>query len=802
MASSADAALDHLIQQEGRIPPARLQQAREAASLDGIPLEDALSERGDLSPSERRGLLRKREALGRACVICHAITFLLPGQSATRATCEVCGGRLKAGSTRRLARNDLDRRRLRAAAEAGQRPDPAEARRSQRLTRRRSSESGPQRTPRHRPASDSGRARPAAPRRAGVEAGPRVSQRLTRPLNQGARPPAPGAPRASQRLTRPVAKAPPRSGPNARSSAPRRGPGPSAPRPPAPAGPGASPRPSLRRPPAPARQRVGPGPDAQGPGAQGPGAQRSGGQDPGVQGPGAQRPGAQGPGARRPAGPGPTLQPASVRRPTVQRPSAQAAGSNLRQAQRGPEVMPPRAGAPLPVDVARTVKEAFDASKQELLARVRREAHEEVQRTLQRLGDDVESRLARVPEQVAAALERGPAAEALAARLEEARQRPEPQPLDLDPELVAAALSAAAPRELEGVALGLLGSEALRAPLAALDERIEAQQRALEEAAAAPAPAAEAPSVDAGQLSELGERLAALSREQRAVAETLRAEAEAHARDAAREALSRIHSRGVAGLVEEALAKVLREREELSERLSSSTRRLDALERRLEASSLRSVPAARRWLALQRALRPAALLSIVLLAPVLVAMAFAPAVHEARVNLGVSEGEFRGPHDHLLALAGNPAILNQVADQSGVQGERGPGEWLLGVEPEPAARLGARIASVRGSQSDYLIVHARGVSRSQARAAAEALAQQVIRRAAQSEANLGVLGQTETRRLQSLLWLLPGSLVALATLSLLLCWARELRRRGFTDGREASALLDLPLLLTLEGQRR
>ena len=310
------------------------------------------------------------------------------------------------------------------------------------------------------------------------------------------------------------------------------------------------------------------------------------------------------------------------------------------------------------------------------------------------------------------------------------------------------------------------------------------------------------PAAGADQLAEISERVAALSREQRAVAETLRAEAEAHARDAAREALSRLHPRGVAGLVEEAVARSEQEREELARRLSTSTRRLDAIERRLEANAAQSIPSARRWLALQRALRPALVLAILLTIPVLVFMAFAPAVHEARVNLGVIEGEFRGPHDHLLALAGDPAVLSQVADASDMNGERGLWELLLGVEEEPAARLGARIASVRGSQADYLIVHARGVSRQQALAAGEALAKQVIARAAQDEDALSVLGHSEARRLRSLLWALPGAVVALGLLSLLICWARELRRRGFTDGPEASALLDLPVLLTLEAEQR
>ena len=60
MASSADAALQHLIQQEGRIPAARVQQARGAAAAAGISLDEALSQRGDVSSSELRGLLRKR----------------------------------------------------------------------------------------------------------------------------------------------------------------------------------------------------------------------------------------------------------------------------------------------------------------------------------------------------------------------------------------------------------------------------------------------------------------------------------------------------------------------------------------------------------------------------------------------------------------------------------------------------------------------------------------------------------------------------------------------------------------------
>ena len=773
LATSADEVLAHLLREEGTVAAERLQALLDQADLSERPLDELLVEEGALTRPQRDRYVRTRSVLGRGCGACGEQTYLLPGQGARRHACEHCGGRLRAGTSRRIG----------APVEAPPGWDE-EGRRSRRLEARASR--------RHEPPPPLTGSPTSAPPVGSDELAPRTSRLAAGPSIEAPREAAgrtPVPPRPTLRRAAEALAPPPRLTQRAPAGAGEQGP-----------------RATQRRA-APSGARATNG----GLPLEVARVVRAAFDETREELIERVRREARGEAARE------------LERAGALTLAARLAVLEGAQVERS--APPAELVGRLEAQLAARVAEQVEARLVGLQGRLDQRLAERDAAIDERAGRQASGAL------LAAASGKGAAGRALLGAIEkELRQQASTL---LDEEALEARLQEAVAEgvrrwaEAEGPgwlaeqpALQSLGEqepgEGLRANLEALEAsargdaaQVEALARlaqglqgrldALEDVVRDPEPN---PSQER-RLRLLEEQLVderrARTKEIAELNQTqLLAAAEA-ARSVVREETSRIDFGGVEERVREEGEVALGEVAAVVERLG---RQLLAIERQLEARVRREAGVLRVRHALRRSLRVGGVVWGLLLIPCLLAYALYPVVYVAKVPLGPPAREpYAGDLERLRGAVLDPASLEEVAGEVGMPVEAGWAERLAGLPAARGERLDAGLEPF-GSPPRALYVRVQGLGAAQATAAAEALAERVE---AAGEGIAAPLARIRPAEAESVAH--TGLWTALAALLLIapvfgLAALRELRRVGFHDAAELGDLTDLPVLLSVAAEER
>ena len=230
--------------------------------------------------------------------------------------------------------------------------------------------------------------------------------------------------------------------------------------------------------------------------------------------------------------------------------------------------------------------------------------------------------------------------------------------------------------------------------------------------------------------------------------------------------------------------------------------RLSALERQLEARVRRQAGALRVRHALRRSVRLGGILWGVLLAPLLIAAALYPRVHEAKVPLGPpTRDPYAGSVPALRSTLTNPALLEEVAEKAGLPVDAGWAEQVAGLPATRGDRLDVRLEPF-GTPPNALYIRVRGLGAAQAEAAAAELSLRLEAAAEAAGAPLGQITPPSSEPAEQLWGWILAAAGLLALLAFGLAALRELRRKGFQDALELGDLVDLPVLLSVGAEER
>lgn len=183
----------------------------------------------------------------------------------------------------------------------------------------------------------------------------------------------------------------------------------------------------------------------------------------------------------------------------------------------------------------------------------------------------------------------------------------------------------------------------------------------------------------------------------------------------------------------------------------------------------------------------------------LVAVLRLPFVHEARAIVGPSGvGPLETPALRLAAQLLSGPTLDAVAAEAGLPPHPGLGGVLVGLAPDPGARLAARVEVV-GQPVQHVEVWAQGTTDEQARRACDLLAGRLV--AAPDAGALRLLVPAEVQAVRSPWAHFPHLLGWAAGLAVLVAFVVERRRDALHDPEDVVTTLGVPTLAVVAAER-